>query len=66
MTILSNINLLTNEKLLQAVSETKTIKPSANDIREQRVSFIFGCLRSSDKDVTRERINEVLDTQEGR
>lgn len=56
--------LKTNSALLSALGHASSIKQSAEEIREQRVSFIYG---SMDKKtgVTRSRIQEVLAEQLG-
>lgn len=57
--------LKTNETLLKALRAASTQPQSAEDIRRQRVSFVVGTLGSNSA-VTRARIEEVIDQQEGR
>lgn len=55
----------TNETLLAALRQAARRGPSAAELRKQRVSFIMGSLRQ-DSTVTRAKVNELLDEQEGR
>ena len=54
----------TDETLLRALHEAAQRKLSPEELREQRVSFIMGTVKS-DSGVTRERIRHVLAEQEG-
>lgn len=57
------VQLKTNEKLLAQITSQASKKQSADEIRNQRVSFIFGTMDKSG--VTRSRIQEVLTEQQG-
>ena len=56
--------LRTNAKLLTELHFALSKKQSAQDILEQRVSFVFGSL-GSDSSVTRDRIRQVIVQQDG-
>lgn len=55
-------DLKTKSSLLSALGNASTKKISAEEIREQRVSFIYGSIKTG---VTRSRIQEVLAEQQG-
>jgi hypothetical protein len=57
--------LHTNEALLRALKIASEMKPTAEDLQRQRVSFIMGILKE-DSGITRARVEEVLAEQEGR
>ncbi len=57
--------LKTNEPLLQALARASEHKATPQEIREQRISFILGSIKES-SGITRERIQRVLDEQEGK
>jgi hypothetical protein len=57
-------DLKTSESLLSALRRAATT-PSAEEIEQQRVSFIMGSL-SERSSVTRARVQEVLAQQEGK
>jgi hypothetical protein len=59
------MEIKTNEGLLRALFAAKARKSTPQELREQRVSFIYGCLGGS-SNVTRERIQNVLDEQDGK
>lgn len=56
--------LKTNDALWASIVTASSKKQSAEEIREQRVSFIFGSIDKK-TDVTRSRIQEVLAEQLG-
>jgi hypothetical protein len=58
-------DLKTSESLLSALRRAATRTPSAEEIEQQRVSFIMGSL-SERSSVTRARVQEVLAQQEGK
>lgn len=51
--------------LLDTLRQASQHRPSADDIRKQRVSFIMGSLKP-DSTVSRERVEQVLDKHEGK
>jgi hypothetical protein len=57
--------LKTKPDLLEALRRASTRAPTAEEIRKQRVSFIMGTLKDNSS-VSRERVQEILDRQEGR
>jgi hypothetical protein len=57
--------LRANTALLDRLRQASQRRPSAEEIRKQRVSFIMGSLKP-DSTVSRERIEQVLDKHEGR
>ena len=56
--------LKTDANLLRALQRASTRKPTAEELRQQRVSFIMGLLKEN-SGVTRSRIQEVLAKQDG-
>lgn len=60
----SLLSLKTSEKLLNAVHRAAARKMTSEELREQRVSFVFGSMDSSSS-VTRERVRQMLLDQEG-
>jgi len=59
------LDLKTPRTLLDALSKASCKKPTADELLEQRVSFIFGSLKP-ESDITHERIKQILVEQEGR
>lgn len=57
-------DLKTDPALLQKIETLKEWKPSAEELRKQRISFIIGSLGKSSS-VTREKIEDVLNMQVG-
>ena len=53
------LELKTNAKLLSALNDSVKRPQTAEDRKEQRVSFVFGSL-DSESSVTRERVREIL------
>jgi hypothetical protein len=58
-------NLKTPDSLLTALQKAASRPLSAEEIEEQRISFIMGSL-SETSSVTRARVQEVLAQQEGK
>lgn len=58
------IELKTNASLLEAIANASSKKQTVAEIREQRVSFILGSMDEK-SGVTRSRIKEVLEEQQG-
>lgn len=57
--------LRTSDALLLTLRQASLRKPTAEEIRKQRVSFIMGSLKP-DSTVTRERVERVLSVNEGK
>lgn len=57
--------LKTDASLLKALKNSSSVKPNAEELLEQRVSFIFGSLKA-ESSITHERIKQILVEQEGR
>lgn len=58
-------NLQTDATLLRRLAEAATQILSAEEINQQRISFIMGSLKDNST-VTRAKISEVLAAHEGR
>lgn len=58
-------DLKTDGALLRALEEAARRRPTADELDEQRVSFIMGSLGESST-VSRERVTEILAAHEGR
>ena len=58
-------NLKTDASLLEALEKSSAMKPNADELLEQRVSFIYGSLKP-ESGITHERIKQILVEQEGR
>jgi hypothetical protein len=56
--------LKTNSALLEALGKASSKKQTADEVKEQRVSFILGSIDEK-SGVTRSRIQEVLAEQQG-
>ncbi|MDH5324390.1 MAG: hypothetical protein OEZ68_21600 [Gammaproteobacteria bacterium] len=56
--------LKTDGQLLDALKKSSQVKLGPVEILEQRVSFVYGSM-SSDSNVTREHIKQVISEQEG-
>ena len=52
--------LKTDPKLIEKIKSAATHKPSATEIFEQRVSYVYG-LMPSKSGVTRERVRQVIE-----
>lgn len=59
------LKLRTKDSLLEALQASLSRKPTAEEVREQRVSFVYGSL-SSRSNVTRDQVRQRLVEQEGR
>lgn len=57
--------LKTNEALLRALEAAASGKLTADELHEQRVSFVMGSLKST-SGVTRAQVENVISEQEGR
>lgn len=57
--------LRTDAGLLKALQSAATKTPSADELREQRISFILGSL-GKESGITREKVVRVLDDQQGK
>jgi len=55
----------TSDALLKALRDAPCLPLSAEDVRRQRVSFVVGFL-GAESGVTRTRIEQIIDRQEGR
>ena len=60
----SLLAIKTSPDLLSKLRNAPARKTSANDLLEQRVSFVFGSL-AQDSGVTRDRVRQVLLEQAG-
>jgi hypothetical protein len=58
-------HLYTSPELIERMEAASQMTPSENDILEQKISFILGAM-SSDSDITKERVEEVLARHDGR
>lgn len=56
--------LKTDDVLLDALKKAASVKQSANDLKEQRISFVFGSLDSK-SGVTKEQVRKIIAEQEG-
>ena len=57
--------LKTKASLLEALQKASTRNLTAEEIRQQRISFVMGTLKDSSA-ITRAKVQDVLDKQEGR
>jgi hypothetical protein len=57
-------SLKTKESTLRALAQASRRELTAEELQEQRVSYIMGSLKS--RDVTREKVEQILAKQEGR
>lgn len=58
------LGLKTDEDLLKALREALSHKPTAEEIEEQRVSFVYGSL-SSKSSVTRDQVRHFVADRDG-
>jgi len=58
------MELKTNPKLLSSLKDAASKKQTVDEIREQKVSFVYGSL-SSKSAVTREQVRQLLVDREG-
>lgn len=56
--------LKSKPSLLEALQKASRRDLTADEVRQQRISFIMGSVRSDD--ITRAKVQDVLDKQEGR
>ena len=56
--------LKTRASLLAALHEASSQPMTADEVKQQRVSFVMGMLKE-DSNVTRARVEEILAQQEG-
>ncbi|KQU76799.1 MULTISPECIES: hypothetical protein [unclassified Rhizobacter] len=58
------LGLKTRPELLSKLQQTVGRKPSAAEILEQRISFVFGSLKP-DSGITREQVRQILLEHDG-
>lgn len=58
------VEVKTADSLIKALERGSCRKPTAEEVSEQRISFIYGSINPK-SGVTRERIKQVLAEQEG-
>ena len=58
-------DLKTSETLLEALRKSASNEMSADELNEQRVSFIMGSMRSNSP-ITRAQVQELLAQHEGK
>lgn len=64
--MVANISgLKTDATLLEALEKTASKRLTAEEVLEQRISFVFGSM-GSDSNVTRQYIRQVIEEQEGK
>jgi len=54
----------TNATLLRELEQAASKKMTAEEVREQRVSFVYSAMGSTSQ-MTRDRVRQVLDEKEG-
>lgn len=57
------VEINTDEELLAKLKNTDQ-KQSAQDTKEQRVSFVYGAMKS-DSNITKEAVRKIIAKQEG-
>ncbi|MGF6118709.1 hypothetical protein ABIE30_003634 [Janthinobacterium lividum] len=62
---MNTVQMKTSPTLLEAMKQAIHHKPTEEQIRKQRISFIYGSL-DKDSILARDRIENVLDVHEGR
>ena len=65
MTLDSVLSLKTDERLLDAVRRASLRKLDANDLMEQRVSFVYGSIGKDDTGITKEQVRKIILEQQG-
>ncbi len=55
----------TDEKALQAILKAASRKPTEDEIRKQRISWVFGQIGRKSK-ITKDELKKILDSCEGR
>jgi hypothetical protein len=58
-------NIRTSPDLLRAIKDASTRTPSADEIKQQRISFVYGSLGAKSS-VTRAQVEDALERHEGR
>lgn len=58
------VSVKTNESLIQALEKAAKRKPTADELRQQRVSYVYGSVKSSNS-LTKARIKDLLAEQLG-
>lgn len=58
-------NLRTSPELLRAIKQASTRTQTAEEIKEQRISFVYGSLGAKSA-VTRAQVENALERHEGR
>lgn len=64
VTVVNALDLKTDARLLTALKGAARRVLTAAELKEQRVSFVYGSL-DAQSDVTREQVREMLAKQEG-
>lgn len=59
------LSLKTDEKLLDAVRVASQQRLNADQLLEQRVSFVYGSMGKQDNSMTKERVRQVILEQQG-
>jgi hypothetical protein len=57
--------LKTNASLLEALKRASARGPSADEIEQQRLSFVMGSLKTTNQ-ITRAEVQKILNQHEGR
>lgn len=65
MTFRSVLSLKTDEKLLNAVRLASQHRLSADQLLEQRVSFVYGSMGKQENAMTKEQVRQVILEQQG-
>jgi len=65
MNLNSVLSLKTDDKLLAAVRLASQHRLNADELLEQRVSFVFGSMSSRDSGVTKDQVRQVILEQQG-
>ena len=65
MSFANVLSLKTDEKLLNAVRRVAQQRLSADDLMEQRVSFVYSSMSSDKSGVTREHVRQIILQQGG-
>lgn len=58
-------NIRTSPELLRAIKEASTRTQTADEIKQQRISFVYGSLGAKSA-VTRAQVEDALERHEGR
>jgi len=65
MTLRSVLDIKTDERLLNAVRSAPQHRLDADELFEQRVSFVYGSMGARDGNVTKEQVRQVIMEQQG-